>query len=86
MHVLAAASFLDRNPQAVLSAILPQLSPRRDSPQICGLQDAAALEADDCRLATNPHDIITIGVGSVVTELYATKAYFLTGLPNSEEE
>jgi len=84
--VLAAASFLDRNPRTMLSAILPQLSPRRDSPQICGLQDAAALEADDCRSATNFHDIITTGVDSVVTELYATKACFLTGLPISEEE
>lgn len=84
--MLAAASFLDRNPHTVSSAILPQLFPRSDIPQICGLQDAAALEADDCRSATNLHDIITTGVGSVVTELYATKSYFLTGLPNSEEE
>jgi hypothetical protein len=54
--------------------------------KICGLQDAVALEAYDCRSATNPHDIITTGVGSVITEFYATKAYFLTGLPISEEE
>jgi len=53
---------------------------------MCSLQYAAALEADECRSATDPHDIITTGVGSVITELYATKAYFLTGLTISEEE
>ena len=51
----------------------------RDHLYICGRLDfASALETNDNRSATNSAHMITVGVGALVTNLYAIYIYFPT--------